>query len=481
MTVVNFILGVECLFLLYFLVLYGGYIGLNIISLLTLPRYMQSRVMTELPQSFSGFDLPISIVVPAYNEAAVIVGSIRSLLQLSYPEYEVVIANDGSKDETVEVLRREFGLVLFPEAYRIRIQTARVRGVYLSTVYPNLRVVDKENGGRADALNAAINAARYPLICVIDADSILQRDSLQRVVQPFIEDPLTVACGGTIRIANGCQVRGGFLERAGLPTNLWALFQVIEYLRSFLFGRVGWSRVNGLLIISGAFGVFKKEIVVSIGGYNHATIGEDMELVMRMHLALIERKVPYRVCYVPDPVCWTEAPEDYKTLRSQRIRWAHGLGDCIALNRRLLFKRGSGALGWVALPFNSILEWINPVVEITGFVFVVVTYFLGLISVSSLMIFFLFTVGLGVLLSVSALLLEELSFHTYPKMRHLIVLFVAAIAENFGYRQITSFWGLQGLVRWIVGSKPGWGDMKRNADWQAETTGDEVETQGSVK
>jgi len=468
MTLGHIIFGIECVFMAYFLALQASYFSLNIIALLTLPRYMQSRVLIELPQSTSGFELPISICVPAYNEAAVIVASVQSLLQLNYSEFELVIANDGSKDNTLEVLEQEFGLVLFPEAYRIRIPTAAVRGIYLSTIHPNLRVIDKENGGRADSLNAAINAARYPLICVIDADSVLQRDSLQRAVEPFLEDPRTIAVGGTIRIANGCQVRGGFLERAGLPTNWWALFQVLEYLRAFLFGRMGWSPVNGLLIVSGAFGIFNKEIVVSVGGYNNNTIGEDMELTMRLHRIMTERKIPYRIAFAPDPVCWTEAPSDYKTLRSQRIRWAHGLGDCVALNRGLLFQRGSGFAGWLALPFNVVLEWIGPAIEVSAYVFTIVTYLLGLLSFLSFEVFFLLSIGVGMLLSVSALLLEELSFHTYPKMRHILMLFVVALVENLGYRQLNSFWRFQGLVRWLTGNKPGWGEMTRTATWQAD-------------
>jgi cellulose synthase/poly-beta-1,6-N-acetylglucosamine synthase-like glycosyltransferase len=468
MTLVNILLGIECVFLLYFLALHTGYLLLNVIAMLTLPRYMQSRVLAELPQSTSGFEMPITICVPAYNEAAVIVASVQSLLQLNYPEFELVIANDGSKDNTMEVLQREFGLILFPEAYRLRIPTVRVRGIYVSTMHPNLRVIDKENGGRSDSLNAAINAARYPLICVIDADSVLERDALQRAVEPFLEDPRTIAVGGTIRIANGCQVRGGFLVRAGLPTNWWALFQVLEYLRAFLFGRLGWSMVNGLLLVSGAFGVFNKEIVVSVGGYNTEMIGEDMELTMRLHRTMTERGVPYRIVFAPDPVCWTEAPEDYKTLRSQRIRWAHGLGDCIALNRGLFFQRGSGFAGWVALPFNVLLEWLGPIIEVGGYVFMIASYLLGLLSLSSLLVFLLFAIGLGMVLSVSALLLEELSFHTYPKIRHILVLFVVALVENLGYRQLNSFWRLQGLIRWLTGNKPGWGEMTRTATWQAD-------------
>ena len=477
MSAASIILGIEIVFLLYFLGLHAGYLGLNLISFFILPRYMQLRVMSEMPQRCSAFDLPISVIVPAHNEQALIISSIRSLLQLSYSEFELVVVNDGSKDETLEVLKREFKLAVFPEAYRIRLRVKPVKRIYLSTIYPNLRVIDKENGGKADSINAGINAARYPLFCVIDADSILQRDSLQMAVQPFLEDPKTVACGATIRIANGCQVRGGFLEHAGLPPNPLALFQVVEYLRAFLFGRLGWSSINALLIVSGAFGVFHKETVVSVGGFDTNTLGEDMELIMRLHRVLTERRVPYRIVFIPDPVCWTEAPEDFRTLRNQRIRWQHGLGDCLMLNRGLLFKRGSGLVGWVAFPFFLIFEWIGPFIEVAGYVFVAVTYFLGLLSFSSSLLFMLLAIGLGMLLSVSALLLEELSFRTYPKTRHILLLFVAAIAENFGYRQLNSYWRLEGLVRWMMRRTPAWGEMKRTAEWQAEKQTEQIKPQ----
>jgi len=432
------------------------------------PRYMEMRALRELPQVYSGLEPPISIIAPAYNEQAIIVTSMRSMLQLNYPEFELVVVNDGSKDETLEVLKREFKLVLFPEAYRDRLPSKPVRAIYRSKIYPNLRVIDKENGGKADSTNTGVNAARYPLFCVIDSDSVLERDSLYNAVQPFLEDPRTVACGGTIRIANGCRVSGGFLEEPGLPRNPLALFQVMEYLRAFLFGRLGWAPMNALLIISGAFGIFYKEKVVSVGGFRTDTIGEDMELVMRLHRVLTKKGVPYRIAFVPDPVCWTEAPEDLRTLRSQRIRWQHGLGDSIRINRGLLFQRGSGFVGWLALPFFVVFEWLGPLVEVAGYIFVPFAYFLGLLSLSSMLIFFLLSVSLGVLCSASSLLLEELSFHIYPKTRDVLWLFLAVIAENLGYRQLNSYWRIRGLIEWLLGRKAKWGEMTRTATWQAD-------------
>lgn len=481
MTVVYFILGIEYVFLLYFLVLFAVYIGLNLISLVALPRYMQLHTAGDFPQTYSGFDPPISIVVPAYNEAGLIVSSIRSLLQLNYAEFELIVVNDGSKDDTLEVLKREFKLAPFPEAYRIRLPSKPVRAIYLSTTHANVRVIDKENGGKSDSQNAGINAARYPLFCVLDSDSILDRDSLRRTVQPFVEDPLTIACGGSIRIANGCQVRGGFLERPGLPTNPLALFQVAEYLRAFLFGRIGWEPLNAVTIVSGAFGIFHKETVVSVGGFSRESIGEDMELVLRLHLLLTQRGVPYRIAFIPDPVCWTEAPEDLRTLQNQRVRWQHGLGDSLWLNRGLLFQPGSGFAGWVAFPFMLIFEWVEPFVEVAGYVFVIVTYWLGLLSLSGALLFFLFAVGFGMVLSVTSLLLEELSFHTYPKTRHILLLFVAVIGENLGYRQLNSLWRLKGLVEWTMGRKAKWGEMTRVASWQAETGSDVISERRPAK
>jgi cellulose synthase/poly-beta-1,6-N-acetylglucosamine synthase-like glycosyltransferase len=468
MTVAHIINAIEFVFMLYFIGLNAVYLGLNVISLFTVPRYMEMRALRDLPQVYSGLEPPISIVAPAYNEQAIIVTSVRSLLQLNYPEFELVVVNDGSKDETLEVLKREFKLVPFPEAYRARLPSKPVRAIYRSTNYPNLRVIDKENGGKADSTNTGVNAARYPLFCVIDSDSILERDSLHNAVQPFLEDPRTVACGGTIRIANGCRVSGGFLEQPGLPRNPLALFQVMEYLRAFLFGRLGWAPMNALLIISGAFGIFYKEKVVSVGGFRTDTIGEDMELVMRLHRVLTEKRVPYRIAFVPDPVCWTEAPEDLRTLRSQRIRWQHGLGDSIRINRGLLFQRGSGFVGWLALPFFVVFEWLGPLVEVAGYIFIPFAYFLGLLSLSSMLIFFLLSVSLGLLCSASSLLLEELSFHIYPKTRDVLWLFLAVIAENLGYRQLNSYWRIKGLIEWMLGRKAKWGEMTRTANWQAD-------------
>lgn len=455
------LVAAQWTFLGYFIALNLGYLALNLLAFVSIWRAQSAHGAVGLPAAQGDLWPPVSLIVPCYNEQATIATSVRSLLQLEYPEFEIVIVNDGSSDATLDVLVREFALVPFPEAYRVRLRTQPVRSVYRSARHGNIRVIDKQNGGKADALNAGINDARYPLFCSVDADSILSRDSLKRVVEPFLEDADTVAAGGTVRIANGCTVQEGFLVAPGLPRNPLALVQVIEYLRAFLFGRLGWSPINALLIISGAFGVFRKEAVVEAGGYRTDTLGEDMELVVRLHRQRRLAGKPCRITFVPDPICWTEAPEDLATLRRQRVRWQRGLAESLALNRGLLFHPKGGTPGWLAFPFMLVFEWFGPVVEVAGYAFMFVAFLLGIVSLQALAVFLFAAIGLGVLLSVNALLLEEISFHIYTRARDTLRLVIAVLIENFGYRQLNSLWRLYGLFRWITGARGDWGKMRR--------------------
>lgn len=445
----------------YFIAFNGGYLALNFASIFALKRNKQEKLLNDMPQTVTGLEPGISILVPAYNEEVTIVASIRSMLQLAYSDFEIIVINDGSKDSTLEVLIREFSLLPFPESRRESLTTQPVRSVYRSTRFPNLRIIDKENGGKADSLNAGINAATHSLFCGVDADSILARDSLLRVVQPFLNDATTVATGGTVRIANGCEVTDGFLKKVELPTNIWALFQVSEYLRAFLFGRLGWSKLNAVLIISGAFGLFKTDVVIAVGGYRSDTIGEDMELVIRIQRLLRRQRKIYRIEFLPEPVCWTEVPEDMKTLRNQRIRWQRGLSESLNSNWGLMFSRNGGRPGWLAFPFMVLFEWLSPLIELGGYIFMLYAYAFGLISWEAFNAFLVMAIGMGILLSVSGLLLAEISSNIYPKFRQLALLLLVLVAENFGYRQLTTWWRLLGLYRWVSQRESSWGEMAR--------------------
>jgi cellulose synthase/poly-beta-1,6-N-acetylglucosamine synthase-like glycosyltransferase len=470
MTARDIMLDAQWVFLAYFIAINVGYLTLNLVATFTLRRHLEIAHRFEGEGVFSSLDIPISIVAPAYNESVSIIQSVKALLQLEYPAYELVVVNDGSKDDTLAKLIAAFNLRPFPEAYRQQVPCKPVRQIYRSSRYPMLRVIDKENGGsKADASNAGINACRYPLICVVDADSALQPDSLRRVVRPFLEDPKTIAVGGTVRIANGCVVRRGFLEKVGLPKNFLALVQVVEYLRAFLFGRLGWSPMNALLIVSGAFGVFRKDVLVAVGGYNPAAVGEDMELVVRMHRRMVEQKRPYRITFVPDPVCWTDAPETLRGLKSQRVRWHHGLAQALALNKSLMLNARGGAVSWLAVPFYVLFELFGPVIEAVGYVVIVVAGVAGWISPASAVLFLALSLVLGILLSSSAVMLEELSFHLYPRTRDVLMLYLVAVLENFGYRQLTVLWRIQGLCRWLFGRKHQWETITRTSSLSDET------------
>jgi cellulose synthase/poly-beta-1,6-N-acetylglucosamine synthase-like glycosyltransferase len=276
-----------------------------------------------------------------------------------------------------------------------------------------------------------------------------------------LEDQRVVAVGGTVRVSNGCTVIDGFLKKIGLPNDLLALFQVVEYLRAFLFGRLGWSVLDGLLIISGAFGIFRKDTVIDVGGFRTDTVGEDMELVVRMHRLLRKKKIDYRMVFLPDPVSWTEVPEDFKTLGNQRIRWQRGLCESLFGNFGLLFSRNGGVAGWVAFPFMLIFECLGPMIEVIGYILMTLFYFLDFISWPVFLVFIFAAIGMGLLLSLLSLLLEEMSFHVYNRPKQILGLLFAAILENFGFRQLNSVWRLIGLLYWIFGKKYNWGKMKR--------------------
>lgn len=404
---------------------------------------------------------PIALLAPAYNEEPTVVESVRSLLALHYPNFEIVVINDGSKDRTLDVLIEAFELRPIERHYDLAVSCQPIRGVYAAANQPRLIVVDKMNGGKADALNAGLNLARAPIVCSMDADSLLEPDALLRVVRPFVEDPdRTMAVGGTIRVANGCVIEHGQVVRVGVPRNFLAALQTIEYLRAFLMARLAWSEARCLTIISGAFGLFKRQAVLEVGGYSHGTVGEDMELVIKLHQLCRDRKQDYRVVFVPEPVCWTEAPESFKILGRQRSRWHRGALETFFRHRKMLFNPRYGRIGFIAFGNVLLVDVIGPIIEALGYLLIPAFYLVGTLSVEYLEAFAAVSFTFGVSISAAALALEESELRRFPDARSLIVLMVAAIAENFGYRQINNLWRLQGLWQFLTRAK-GWGTMTR--------------------
>ncbi len=420
-------------------------------------QFSDYRVMVQ-----SELAVPVSIITPAYNEAVSIVESVRSLLKLSYGKFEVVVVNDGSTDRTMEVLKREFGLRRSKIVYIQSMKTEHVRGIHLSDrpEYRNLIVVDKVNGGKADALNAGINVSRYEHICAIDADSILEDGALLKVMKPFMEDDKVIAVGGIVRIANGCKVVNGRVIDVALSTAILPIFQVVEYFRAFLSGRMAWQGMNALLIISGAFGMFKKSALISAGGYQADTVGEDMELVTRLHRTMREKRERYRIAFVPDPVCWTEAPESLRVLGRQRNRWHRGLLETMLIHRQMILSREYGLVGMAAMPYFFFIELMGPAIEFAGYLIVLAMAVAGILDVEMLLLFFTLSLFYGVMFSVGAVLLEEVSFRRYPRPRDLAMLIAFGMLENFGYRQLTTWWRVKGMLFYLFGKKH-WGEMKR--------------------
>ncbi len=458
----NIVILVDWCFLMFFFCLNSSYSCLLFLSLIDIILRNRRRIEADLDYSLENFyTMPVSIIAPAYNEEATIEGSIKSLLSLRYPEFEVIVVNDGSKDDTIGVMKKAFQLYPIHTIFQKQVETKEVRGIYRSRIEPRLTFVDKANGGKADALNCGMNVAKYPLFCAIDADTLILPNALLKVAIPFMEDPeKTVASGGTIRVANGCAIDSGEIKKIGFPKNPLAAFQVVEYLRAFLFGRIGWNLFGGTLIISGAFGLFSRRTALEVGGYAHDTVGEDMELVVRMHRYLREKKRPYRIVFVWDAACYTEVPEDIGVLERQRNRWHRGLIDVIFRHRRMMLNLRYGVIGLIAYPFFAIFEMLGPLVEIVGIIFVLMTYFLGLADITFLILYLNVAVLFGIMLSIAAVLLEELSFYAYPRWWDILKMCLFAVVENLGYRHLTLIWRIKGIFSYLSGSKQ-WGAMTR--------------------
>jgi cellulose synthase/poly-beta-1,6-N-acetylglucosamine synthase-like glycosyltransferase len=455
------LIGWEWIVLGYFL-LVNSFMALLLVSAAweTWQNSLKSRWEARWRVQGSSVAPTLSMLVPAYNESATILQSVQALLALYYPNLEVVVVNDGSKDNTLALLAERFELAKINPMYQQSVQAKPARALYRSRTHPNLLVVDKENGGRSDALNAAINLATGELVCAIDADTLIEPEGLERLIRPFLTGEDIVAAGGTIRPVNGCTVQRGRVVSVRAPTRALAGIQVVEYVRAFLFGRVGWNRLGGNLIISGAFGMFRRSSLVAKGGYERKCICEDMEAVVGVRRWGYEHAIPQRVVYIPDPVGWTEVPESTRVLGRQRDRWHNGLTDVIWRHRLVLFNPKYGAMGMVTFPYFLFVEWLGPFVEALGLLILPILLLFDAINVPFAILFFLVAYGYGLILSFSSLLLEEFSFHRHEAFRDRVLLVAWTLLETFGYRQLTVYWRIRGAWNFFRGRSE-WGAMER--------------------
>jgi cellulose synthase/poly-beta-1,6-N-acetylglucosamine synthase-like glycosyltransferase len=455
------IFWLDVIILIYFIVLNSFYILLVALSLPDIVQRFRETNQERFERLLKSESVPpITILAPAYNEEEGILPSVRSMLNLSYPHVEVVVINDGSKDGTMAKLIREFNLIEVPPAIQVTILTQPIKSFYRSRDYPNLKVLDKVNGGKADSLNAGINACSTPFFMAVDADTIIDRDALRRMIRPMLTRKHTIASGSTIRVANDCKVEYGRVIEVNYPRKILPAIQVVEYLRAFLFGRLGWNHLGGNLVISGAFGLFDRAAVLAVGGYLTDTVGEDMELTVRLHRYFRDQKLPYRVQFIPDPVAWTEVPADFQSLAKQRERWHRGLIDTLSRHRDMFLNPKYGMVGMLSFPVFVIGEMMAPVVEFVGYIGLVFGLIFHAVNLPFAILFFMAAWGLMIILTIFSIIMEETTFRKYTKFTDLLKMFMYSLLENIGYRQVTVFWRLKGFWNYFRGVK-NWNKTKR--------------------
>ncbi len=467
MLIFDYILATfDWLFLVYAGSVFLSYIALIILSGIETINYFRKNSFVNYKDILSSPMAPsISIIAPAYNEGLNIVDNVRSLLSSHYVNYEVIIVNDGSKDDSMERLIAAYDLEKVNYLIDYQIPTQKVRGIYKSKnpAFEKLMIVDKENGGKADALNTGLNISNNRYVACIDVDCLLVEDSLQKMIKPFMEftDKKVIATGGVIRIANSCEIKDGKLIKVNLPKKLIERAQILEYIRAFLLGRMAWSRLNGLLVISGAFGIFDRKVAIDAGGYDTNTVGEDMEIIVRMRKFMQDQNLPYKVAYIPDPLCWTEAPDNYKILTSQRNRWARGTIETLKMHKDICFNPKYKSFGMLSYPFWLIYERMAPLIEVAGILYFVVLISIGKVHVGFALAFFVAAYLFSVLFSIVALLTEDLTYHQYKKKEDIFKLVLTALLEPFVFHPFMLWAGVKGNIDKMTGKKIGWGTMTR--------------------
>lgn len=451
--------------LMYSVAILSFYLFIALYSIGETKNYIRKSSFANYPLLASSEHAPsLSILAPAYNEAATIVENVRSLLNIYYNHFEVIIINDGSKDDSLQKLVEVYDLEPVPYFAEQVIATKPIRAVYKSRnpVYKKLVVVDKVNGGKADALNVGINVARNRYVVCIDVDCILEQDAMLKLTKPFLEnaEKRVIATGGVVRIANSCEVEDGKIVKVALPKQFLPRMQTLEYIRAFLLGRMAWSRMDGLLLISGAFGAFDRDIVLRVGGYDHKTVGEDMELVVRMRCYMEEQKLPYEVAYIPDPLCWTEAPASFKILGRQRNRWTRGTIETLRMHRKMFFNPAYRILGMVSYPYWFFFEFLAPLVEFTGFVGFCMMALLGLVQWKLFFALLLFIYAFAALFSSFAILMEVMTYNQYQKRRELLSLMLTALVEPLFFHPFVVWAAVKGNID-LLRKKNAWGEMSR--------------------
>ncbi|ATL49101.1 glycosyl transferase family 2 [Chitinophaga caeni] len=443
------------------------YAMLACLSFIAIKRYKRRQVLQDNTTGLVASPLTpgISVIAPAYNEGVTIIYNVRSLLTLNYPRFEVVIVNDGSTDDTLEKLVTEFELKQVEFAYDVRIPSQPVKGFYKSTnpAYAKLLVVDKVNGkAKADAVNAGINASSFDYFLNTDVDCILDRDTLLKLIEPFMQEPKRViATGAALRMVNSCEVDAGMIVRVRPPDEFLPRFQEIEYIRSFVLGKMGWTMLNAVPNVSGGLGLFDKDVVINAGGYDPKSFGEDMDMLIRMSKYMCEQKLPYAIRYVPETLCWTEGPSTLKVYKRQRVRWARGLMQTFTCHPKVLFNPKYKKLGWIIFPYNFFFEFLAPIIEFVGILYYIYIVIMGIINWKFALILLVFIYTFSILITTLAICWDQLTMRYYNSWKEVIGLIFTALLEPFLYHPLVMWFAITGYFNQLTNRKHAWGNMQR--------------------
>jgi biofilm PGA synthesis N-glycosyltransferase PgaC len=446
-------------------VIFTTYLVLTVFSAISLRKYLRKNSYVDYNSIVSSPLAPtISVIAPAFNESQTIEDNIRTLLSLYYNNFEVVVVNDGSSDNSMELMIKTYDLEKVNYFFDYRLPCKRIRGVYKSKnrSFKKLTVIDKVNGGKADSLNAGLNVCKNDLVVSIDADSIMEPDALLKMVKPFMEakEKKVIGTGGVIRIANSCDISGGHINKVNLPKKFIPRAQVMEYTRAFLMGRMAWSELDGLLLISGALGMFDRDVVIQAGGYHTDTVGEDMELVVRMRRYMTDKNLGYDVVYIPDPLCWTEVPTTLKVLARQRSRWTRGTMETLFTHRKLFLNPKYGKLGMLGYPYWLMFEYLAPIIEFFGILWFIFLAITGNLNWPFFLLLFGFVYFFAVSLSVWSVLFEEMTYHKYERKRDVFRLIGTAFLEPIFYHPLVMLMSIKGNLDKIF-NRNNWGKMER--------------------
>ncbi|KPM33488.1 Glycosyl transferase, family 2 [Croceitalea dokdonensis DOKDO 023] len=457
---------INIIFLVFSVVLFTLFSFMGYLSTRNSIHYKNKNSFGDLSKVMASPMAPsITIIAPAYNEGMTIVENIRSLLSLKYVNYEVMVVNDGSKDDTLQKMINAYNLVKVDRKIDPNWKSKPIRGIYKSrqSSFAKLTVIDKENGGKSDALNTGVQLSESKYVGCIDVDCLLLPDALLHVVKSFTQrsKKKVIAVGGVIRVANSCIIQGGTLEKINLPKSWLARFQLLEYTRSFLLGRMAWGRIDSLLIISGAFGFFDREVALAVDGYDTGTVGEDMEIIFRMRRYMHEQKIPYTIEYIPDPLCWTEVPEDLEVLVKQRDRWSRGNLETLKKHKDMFFNPKFGRLGMLSYPYWFFYEWLAPILEFVGFFSIVLFYFLGILNWQFFIAITAAIYSFSLMFSLYAILWDVYSYNQYTRTKDILILMFCALVEPIAFHPIVVWAAIKGNYKKLFNIKSGWGAMTR--------------------